>query len=90
MMDQIRHEDIISIANFIKMENYIANIDRAITLAKYVRQQEKKDEISQVKDEIISLYRQYVFSDKLSERIFIREKITALEVKHNLRKMECE
>lgn len=59
-------------------------------LLSYVNQQKQKDELSKVKDEIISLYRDYVFSDKLSERIVIREKITTLEVKHNLRKLECE
>lgn len=59
-------------------------------ISTYIEQEEKKDELSKVKDEIISLYRNYVFSDKLSERIVIREKITTLEVKHNLRKLECE
>jgi hypothetical protein len=56
----------------------------------YIENQEQRDDLSKAKDEIIKLYRQYVFSDKLSQRITIREKITALEIKYHLRKLDCE
>ena len=56
----------------------------------YIESQEQKDKLSNAKDEIIKLYRRYVFCDKLSERISIREKITELELKYNLRTLESD
>ena len=95
-MSKITHEEARTDTDIIfenlpdQLEPKLLDARRIRRLKAYITQQEEKDEISLVKDEIISLYRDYVFSDKLSERIVIREKIAALEVKYNLRKLECE